>query len=66
MFSERVELKFLESLCSLPSSNVMISSKGGFSAEGNSMTVALLMIVPSVERSRLNFTVLVLFSVSAV
>ena len=34
VLGERVELRFLERVCSVPLARVMTSSSGGFSAEG--------------------------------
>ena len=66
VLGESVELRFLDRVCWVPSANVMMSSNGGFSADGNNITVALLMMVLSEERSKSNLTTLVVFSASAV
>ena len=66
MFADKVEFRLRDSLCTLPSFNVMSNSSGGVSEDGNTITVALLISVPSSERFRSNLIVFVMSDASAV
>lgn len=66
VLADKVDVKFLDKVCVCPSRVVIINSSCGVAAEGNNMTVALLMDVPSAEATRSNLTVLLIFSGSAV
>ena len=66
VFADKVEFRLRDSLCTLPSFNVMSNSSGGVSEDGNTITVALLISVPSSERFRSNLIVFVMSDASAV
>ena len=66
VLAESEEFRVCVSLWIELSASVIYNSSVGFGAEGNSMTVALLIVVLSSERERSKRTVFVWFTGSAV